>query len=190
MTTRLPPRPVSKLTSTPIRQPKQIVEAIKEQHGNLRSPAKINNRLLLPTKKTSMQPLKGIDSEFKTPLPKKPRSVYKKELNAKIKEVVTTFPMRIDFNERPKEFDNIILPKKLQLVFDFFVELDNAINNCKRRGKIPILSNLKPYIEVAMKRSFDIDHFRRVYYVSPELYYYTWQINPANGIQELRIEIP
>jgi len=190
MAARLPPRPVNKLTPTSMGQPKQVVEIIKEQHGNLRSPAKINNRLLLPVEETSMQPLMETDSEFKTPLPKKPRSASKKELNIKKKEVITTFPMRIDFNERPKEFDDIILPRKLQLIFDFFVELDNAINNCKRRGKIPILSNLKQYIEITTKRSFEIDHFRRVYYVSPELYYYTWQTNPENRSQELRIEIP
>lgn len=191
MAARLPPRPVmNKLTPTPLGQPKQVVSTIKEQVGNLRSPAKINNRLILPVEETSMQPLMDTDSEFKTPLPKRPRSACKKELVKKAKEVITTFPMRIDFNERPKEYDQIILPKKLQLIFDFFVELDNAINICKRRGKIPVLSNLKGYIENATHRSFDIDHFRKVYYVAPELYYYTWQSIKGSSAPEIRIEIP
>jgi glutamyl/glutaminyl-tRNA synthetase len=98
--------------------------------------------------------------------------------------------MRIDFNDRPKEYDQIILPKKLQLIFDFFVELDNAIDACKRRGKIPILPNLKQYIEMATHRNFDINHFRKVYYVAPELYYYNWQTVPGGTTQEIRIEIP
>lgn len=191
MSARLPPRPViGKLTPTPQGQAKQVVESIKERIGNLRSPAKITNRLILPVEETSMQPLMDTDSEFKTPLPKKPRSASKKEAVKKNKEVVTTFPMRIDFNERPKEYDQIILPKKLQLIFDFFCELDNAINNCKRRGKIPVLSNLKPYIEQATNRTFDIDHFRKVYYVAPELYFYTWQTVAGSTTQDIRIEIP
>ena len=189
MMSHAPPRQMNKMTPTPIGKGKQIIESIKVQHGNLRSPAKINNRMLISSEEPSLQPLLDTDSEFKTPLPKKPRSASKKD-SRKTKEFITTFPMRIDFNERPKEYDEIILPKKLQLVFDFFVELDNAINNCKRRGKIPILSNLKPFIEQSTNRSFDIDHFKKVYYVSPELYYYSWQPSQGNSSHELRIEIP
>ena len=156
---QLPPRPMGKLTPTAVTKHPQVIEAIREQHGNLRSPAKITNRMIIPVEENSLQPLNEEDSEFKTPLPKKPRSASKHDSGNKKSGIVNTFPMRIDFNDRPKEYDNIILPKKFQLVFDFFVELDNAINNCKRRGKIPVLSNLKPYIEQSTNRTFDIDHF-------------------------------
>lgn len=184
-----PTRSLSKLTPTPL-QGKQLVDSIKMNIGNLRSPAKITNRMILPVEETSLQPIMESDSEFKTPLPKKPKSVARSEADEISKELVTTFPMRSDFNMTPKEYDDILLPKKLQLIFDFFTELDNAINNCKRRGKIPVLSNLKPYIEQATNRSFDIEHFRRVFYVAPELYYYKWQPTQGAGNFELRIEVP
>ena len=187
---KYPHRQINKMTPTPIGQGKQIVESIKVQHGNLRSPAKITNRMILPTDEPSLQPLLETDSEFKTPLPKKPKSASKRDSEEKVKDCITTFPMRIDFNVRPKEFDDIILPTKLKLIFDFFAELDNAINNCKRRGKLPVMSNLKPYIQQATGRSFDIDHFRKVFYVSPELYYYSWHPSQDNSGYELKIEIP
>jgi hypothetical protein len=187
---QLPPRPVGKMTPTPSVQHQQVIQAIKEQYGNLRSPAKITNKMIIPIEENSLQPLMESDSEFKTPLPKKPRSASKQDSPNKTTGIVNTFPMRIDFNDRPKEYDDILLPKKFQLVFDFFVELDNAINNCKRRGKVPVLSNLKPYIEQTTNRTFDIDHFCKVYYVAPELFYCTWQPTQGVGNHELRIEIP
>lgn len=183
-------RPAANLTPTHVKQRQQVVEEIKVQIGNLRSPAKITNKMILPVEEPSLQVLTESGSEFKTPLPKKPKSAAKHESSEKVKEIMSTFPMRIDFKDRPKEYDDIILPKKLQLVFDFFTELDNAINNCKRRGKIPLLANLKPYVEQSTNRTFDIDHFRRVFYVAPELYYYTWQPTQGTNAHDLRIEVP
>jgi hypothetical protein len=181
---------VSRLTPNKLSEEKHVIENIKEQWGNTRSPAKITNRLIHPIQESSspMQPILEEDSEFKTPLPKKPRSATKQESDEKLMENMYTFPMRIDFNYRPTEFDTIILPKKLQLIFEFFTELDNAINNCKRRGKMPTLTNIKPFVEQVTNRTFNIDHFRKVYYVAPELYYYQWQM--VNGNHDLRIEIP
>lgn len=182
-------KPVCKLTPTPVIQQKQIVETIKEQFGNIRSPAKITNRMVIPAEMT-MQPILEEDSEFKTPLPKKPRSAKKHDTIEKSDEVMTTFPMRMHMNDRPEEFDHLYLPKKFQIVFDFFVELDNAINNCKRRGKMPVMSNIKPYIEQATNRTFDEDHFRKVYYIAQELFFYKWQYMASTGNYELRIEVP
>jgi hypothetical protein len=187
---QLAPKLVARLTPTPVGQSKQVVETIREQFGNIRSPAKINNRIIVQAEEPSLQPLTENDSEFKTPLPKKPRSTSVQEPKEKASEVMATFPMRINYKERPKEYDDIILPNRLQLTFDFFTELDNAINNCKRRGKIPVFSNLKPYVEQATNRTFDIDSFKRVFYVAPELYYYKWQTSQGAGSEELRIEVP
>jgi hypothetical protein len=182
-------KPACKLTPTPVIQQKQIVDTIKEQFGNIRSPAKITNRMIIPAEMT-MQPILEEDSEFKTPLPKKPRSAKKHDTVEKSDEVMTTFPMRMHMNERPEEFDHLYLPKKFQILFDFFHELDNAINNCKRRGKMPVMSNLKPYIEQATNRTFDEDHFRKLYYIAQELFFYKWQYMSSTGNYELRIEIP
>lgn len=187
---QLPPRPSGKVTPNAMQKHHQVIETIREQHGNLRSPAKITNKMIVPIEENSLQPLNEEDSEFKTPLPKKPRSASKHDSGSKKSGIVNTFPMRIDFNDRPKEYDDIILPRKFQMVFDFFVELDNAINNCKRRGKIPVLSNLKPYIEQSTNRTFDIDQFAKVYYIAPELFYCTWQATQGVGNHELRIEVP
>lgn len=184
------PKLVARLTPTPVTQSKQVVNTIREQFGNVRSPAKINNKILVTAEESSLQPITEYDSEFKAPLPKKPRSTSVQEPKEKVSEVMPTFPMRINYKERPKEYDDIILAKKLQLVFDFFTELDNAINNCKRRGKIPIFSNLKPYVEQATNRTFEIDSFKRVFYVAPELYYYKSQSIQGSNTEELRIEIP
>lgn len=181
---------VANLTPKPMKSFPKVIEEIKVQIGNLRSPAKITNKMILPTEEPSLHLLTESGSEFKTPLPKRTKSAAKHETNEKAKEIISTFPMRIDIKDRPKEYDDIILPTKLQLVFDFFTELDNAINNCKRRGKIPILANLKPYVEQSTNRSFDIEHFQKVLYVAPELYYYSWQPAKGGNSHDLRIEVP
>lgn len=184
-------QPAKKLTPIPVsQQPKQVITTIKEQYGNIRSPAKLTNKMISPGSGYNMCVTPSPSSEFKTPLPKKVKTPSPMQPKAKEKDVITTFPFRVQMREILKEYDDLVLPKKLQLILDFFTELDNAINNCKRRGKLPIMSNLKPYIEQSTNRTFDVEHFQKVYYVAPELYYYTWY-QPAKSSQpELRVEIP
>lgn len=168
----------------------QVISEIKEIKNNIRTPAKVTNKpkFFIEVSKAAETQIKEFD--FKSPLPKKKHSVDESVIQAKNKEIIHTFALRIDAKEILKEFDDIVLPKKLQLIFEFFYELDNAINSCKRRGKIPIMSNIKPYIEQATSRSFTNDQFAQVLYVAPELYYYTWQESQGSNSYELRIEIP
>lgn len=68
--------------------------------------------------------------------------------------------------------------------------MDNAINTCKRRCKLPVLSTLKSYIEQATNRSFEVEQFQRILTIAPELYYYSW-FQPQKSVRgELRIEVP
>ena len=166
-----------------------IVTEIIENKNNVRTPAKVTNKLKSQAD-TQLVGTPGKSDGFKSPIPKRNKSAPATESPIKLKEVIHTFALRIDAKEILKEYDEIVLPSKLQLIFEFFSEIDNAINSCKRRGKIPFMSNIKPYVEQATNRSFDTEQFAKVLYVAPELYYYTWQQVPGTSIQELRIEIP
>ena len=163
-----------------------IVTEIIENKNNVRTPAKVTNKV----KVSGELGTPGRSDGFKSPIPKKNKPVSATESPVKMKEVIHTFALRIDAKEILKEYDDIVLPSKLQLIFEFFSELDNAINSCKRRGKIPFMSNIKPYVEQATNRSFDTEQLAKVLYVAPELFYYTWQIVPGTNNFELRIEIP
>lgn len=170
---------------------REVVQEVKDTNkGQKRTPAKLTNKVIYSSP-LKMEPMMDSGSEFKTPLPKKSKSVSSvRSSPTTAKNIVNTFSMRKYEEVLSKEYDEILLPKNFQLVLDFFTELDNAINNCKRRGKTPILSNLKPYIEMATNRTFGLEHFQKVFYCACDLFYYTWQQIDRNGEQEIRIEIP
>lgn len=171
---------------------REVVEQVKDTNKGLkRTPAKLTNRVIYSSPHIKMEQQSNPGSEFKTPLPKRARSVSASRTPpSSQKNIVNTFSMRKYSEVQRKEYDEILLPKNFQLVLDFFTELDNAINNCKRRGKIPIFSNLKPYVEQQTNRTFTKKSFQKVLYCAPDLYYYTWQTMDKTGEYDLRIEIP
>ena len=168
----------------------EVISEIKEAKNNVRTPAKVTNKTKwhFEMNKIVMTPIKSF--QFKAPLPKKKHSIEEPQPQAKTKEIIHTFALRIDAKEILKEYDEIVLPKKLQLIFEIFMNIDNAINSWKRRGKIPTMSNIKPYVEQATNRSFNNEQFAQVLYVAPELYYYTWHEMQGSNNFELRIDIP
>lgn len=171
---------------------REIIEQVKDTNKGLkRTPAKVYNKPIYSSPLKIMGQESNPGSEFKTPLPKRSRSVSKSvSPPSSSKSVLTTFAFRNYDQLQKKEYDEILLPKNFQLILDFFTELDNAINNCKRRGKLPIFSNLKQYVQQATSRTFEIENFQRVFFCSPDLYYYTWYQPDKNSDVELRIEIP
>lgn len=170
---------------------REVVQEVKDTNKGLkRTPAKLTNRVIYSSP-LKMELQSNAGSEFKTPLPKRTRSVSASRTPPSgQKNIVNTFSMRKYEEVQAKDYDEILLPKTFQLVLDFFTELDNAINNCKRRGKCAILSNLKPYIEMSTSRSFALVNFQKVLYCAPDLFYYTWQPVGKAGEHEIRIEIP
>lgn len=181
--------PAAESAKEPEMKEQTIVTEIIENKTNVRTPAKVTNKLKSQAD-SQLVGTPGKSDGFKSPIPKRNRSASAVESPNKLTDVISTFAMRIDAKEILKEFDEIVLPSKLQLIFEFFSEIDNAINSCKRRGKIPFMSNIKPYVEQATNRSFDIEQFAKVFYVAPELYYYTWQLVPGTSNYDIRIEIP
>lgn len=124
-----PPQPKEAPQEVPVVE-KEVVSKIQETiNVNKRTPAKLTNRLIVAKDVHQLigTPIKG--DAFKAPLPKRIKPKVAPEPPAKKKEIIPTFALRIHAKEMLKEIDDIVLPSKLQLIFEFFSEIDNAINS-------------------------------------------------------------